>query len=444
MAVNLGYRNVYRDPQGFPQWAAAGLPVESVSSDRARAAGQSAGPGPLQGWPLLWALLGVFMGGLALNLTPCVYPLIPITVSYFGGRTGQSRAALAVHGGLYVVGLGMTNSALGVAAALTGSFMGAALQSPAVLVGVAVALLFFAASLFGLWELRLPSALMSVASRSYTGYFGALFMGLTLGIVAAPCVGPFVLGLLTWVASLGNPWLGFVIFFTLSLGLGLPLFFLGVLSGSLENLPRSGEWMLWVRKVMGWALVGMAAYFVRPILPEGAGVFLLAGVALAAGIHVGWIDQTTAAFRAFGFFKNLAGTAGTVVGAFLIGSWLMAAPGVSWQQYSDELLEKARAQGKSVVMDFSASWCTPCRELDEITFRNPEVARAAAGDFVMIKVDVTGQSDTKTRELISRYSVKGVPTVVFLDDRGEERQSLRLVDYAPPDQVLARMAQLRK
>ena len=105
-----------------------------------------------------------------------------------------------------------------------------------------------------------------MASKSYAGYFGSLFMGLTLGVVAAPCIGPFVLGLLTWVASMGSPWLGFIVFFTLSLGLGLPLFFLAMFSGKIEKLPRSGEWMLWIRKLMGWILVGMAAYFIRPLL----------------------------------------------------------------------------------------------------------------------------------------------------------------------------------
>jgi len=142
------------------------------------------------------------------------------------------------------------------------------LQNPLVLIIVAAILVFFATSLFGFWELRLPEGLNRMASKSYTGYFGTLFMGLTLGLVAAPCIGPFVLGLLTWVASMGSPWLGFLIFFTLSLGLGLPLFLLAIFSGKIKKLPRSGEWMLWVRKLMAWVLVGMAAHFIRPLLPE--------------------------------------------------------------------------------------------------------------------------------------------------------------------------------
>ena len=181
---------------------------------------------------------------------------------------------------------------LGVVAALTGGLMGAMLQNPFVLITVAAILVFFASSLFGLWEMRLPGSLTQAAAKSYSGYFGSLFMGLTLGVVAAPCIGPFVLGLLTWVASMGSPWLGFLIFFTLSLGLGLPLFLLAMFSGQIEKLPRSGGWMIWVRKFMGWILVGMAVHFIRPVLPASWATMLLALVALAAGLHLGWMDKT--------------------------------------------------------------------------------------------------------------------------------------------------------
>jgi thiol:disulfide interchange protein DsbD len=156
----------------------------------------------------------------------------------------------------------------------------------------------FATSLFGLWELRLPSGLAQSAAKSYAGYFGSLFMGLTLGVVAAPCIGPFVLGLLARVAGMGSPRLGFVIFFTLSIGLGVPLFILAVFSGQWERLPRSGGWMIRVRKLMGWVLAGMAVHFIRPILPEALSVMLLAAVALAVGIHPGWLDRNEASFKA--------------------------------------------------------------------------------------------------------------------------------------------------
>lgn len=401
-------------------------------------------PGPLTDWAMVWTLLGIFAGGMALNLTPCVYPLIPITVSYFGGKSGQGQGRLVAHGLFYLAGLAFTNSALGVAAALTGGLMGSMLQNPLVLVGVAAVLVIFATSLFGFWELRLPGGLTQAASKSYAGYFGSLFMGLTLGVVAAPCIGPFVLGLLTWVASLGSPWLGFLIFFTLSLGLGLPLFILAMFSGSLEKLPRSGEWMLWVRKLMGWVLVGMAAYFIRPLLPESAGVLLLAAVALAAAVYLGWIDRTTAAFRSFQWLKTAAALVGVVIATFLLGSWALSGPGVSWKPYSDQVLADARQAQKPVIIDFYATWCTPCRALEELTFHQPDVVKKADQNFVMVKVDLTQKGNPVYLRLLGQYGIKGVPTLVFLDGQGKELTDLRLVDYLPPEQMLSRMAAVPK
>jgi thiol:disulfide interchange protein DsbD len=440
--VKLGYQNVYRDPLGYPEWYAKGLPVEIAPAGLSGMSEKPETRGPIYGWAMIWTLLVIFAGGMALNLTPCVYPLIPITVSYFGGRSGKGQ--LIGHGLCYIGGLSITNSVLGVVAALTGGLMGAMLQNPFVLAAVAVILIFFATSLFGFWELQLPSGLMQAASKSYAGYLGTLFMGITLGVVAAPCIGPFVLGLLTWVASMGNPWLGFIIFFTLSLGLGLPLFLLAIFSGQIDKLPRSGEWMLWVRKLMGWVLVGMAAYFIRPILPETAENLVLAAVALAAGLHLGWIDKTKASFRAFEWIKTGSGITALVITTLMIGTWVMQGPGVVWQPYSDELLPEAKKLKKTVIIDFYANWCAPCRELDEVTFHNTEVVKQSKHDFTMVKVDLTRKGNPDHERLLRRYEVKGVPTVIFIDHQGNERHDLRLVDFLPPDQFLIRMAEAKK
>ena len=195
---------------------------------------------------------------------------------------------------------------------------------------------------------------------------------------------------------------------------------------------------------MGWVLVGMAAYFIGPILHESAEISVLAAVALAAGLHLGWIDRTKASFRAFEWIKTGSGITALVITALLIGTWVMQGSGVAWQPYSDELLSKARILNKSVIIDFYADWCSPCRELEEITFHDAEIVKQAEQDFIMVKVDLTRKENPIHEQLLKEYEVKGVPTVVFLDRQGYEQSNLRLVDFLPADQFLIRMAEAKK
>ncbi len=398
---------------------------------------------PIKGWRLLWTLLGVFAGGLALNLTPCVYPLIPVTVSYFGIQGDRSSMRASLHGACYILGLSLTNSILGLTAAWTGSLLGAVLQNPAVLMLIAAVLLGLAASLFGLWELRLPFRLTQMAAHPRpVGLLGSLSMGLTMGVVAAPCIGPFVLGLLTWVAGIGNPLLGFGVFFTLSLGLGLPLFVLALLAGKIQNLPRSGQWMVWVRDLMGWVLVSMALFYLRALLPKGVHAFLFAGALVAAGLHLGWKARFASNATAFKWIQAIVGALAGAGAMLIIGGWLLPGPGIAWQPYTGEMLSAARQSRRPLIIDFHADWCTECVALDQRTFHDPSVVALSRDKFVMLRIDLSRGGSPQQEALLRSWAVRGVPTVIFIGPDGAERRDLRLVEFTPPSGMLSRMEAL--
>ena len=274
-----------------------------------------------------------------------------------------------------------------------------------------------------------------MAGGSKQGYFGSLFMGLTVGIVAAPCIGPFVLSLLTYVAAKGDPATGFILFFVLSMGLGLPYLFLGTFSGSIQNLPRSGEWMNWVKKVFGFIMIAMAVYFVSTLIPEVVYVILLTAVLISGGVVVGFLDKSQAGFSWFGRLKLLAGTLFILVGIWTAyGAWRTAnAPGVNWQSYSEGLVEAAAAENKPVLIDFYADWCIPCKQLDKTLFSDVDVI-ATSERFMTLKADLTQEKSEQTRALRQQYLVLGVPTIILLDSQGNEY--LRFTDelvHTEPD-----------
>jgi thioredoxin:protein disulfide reductase len=380
---------------------------------------------------LLLSLIFVFIGGLALNLTPCVYPLIPITIGYFGGQSEGKTSRLFMMGLLFVVGLAITYSVIGVVTALSGSIFGSLLQNTYVILFIALIFLVLSLSMFGVYEFKLPDSLVNKVGGAKSGLFGAFFMGLTMGIVAAPCIGPFVLGLVTYVAAKGDPLFGFILFFDLAVGLGFPYLLLAVFSGKIKKLPRAGEWMDAVKHIFGFLLIGMAIYFVNPILPKNIQGYPLPIFMILAALYLGLIDKLANRIKGFRIFKIVFSVLLIVVAVYsLIPSNKKS---IRWQPYKPEIVTASLSGSKGMIIDFYADWCIPCKELDANTFSDDRVI-AIANNFVTIKADMTKSLSPEVEALRNKYNIVGVPTVLIINEKGKEVQ--RLTGFVNADEFI--------
>lgn len=371
----------------------------------------------LENSSLLLSLIFVFLGGLALNLTPCVYPLIPITVGYFGGQSEGKTSKLVMMGLLYVLGMALTYSVIGVVTALSGAVFGALLQNTFVILFIALIFIVLSLSMFGVYEFQLPNSLVMMAGGAKGGLFGAFFMGLTMGIVAAPCIGPFVLGLVTYVAAKADVFLGFLLFFVLAMGLGLPYFLLAIFSGKIKKLPKAGEWMEAVKHIFGWLLLGMAAYFVSPILPKEIAHYLLPVFGVIAALYLLFVDRLANNLLGFRIFKTLFALIIFALSVFtLIPSEKKS---IEWQKFTEEQVTLAKNEGKPVIIDFYADWCIPCKELDAVTFSNAKVIEESKR-FKGLKADMTKSVSPEVDALRTKYRIIGVPTTILIDSKGHE------------------------
>ncbi|HUO58476.1 MAG TPA: cytochrome c biogenesis protein CcdA [bacterium] len=384
----------------------------------------------------------IFLGGLALNLTPCVYPMIPITVSYFGTQKAEKPLVVLGRAAAYVMGISMTYSSLGVTAALTGKILGSTLQSPFVLIGISLLLAGLSLSMFGLYEIQAPTWLLNkVAAGNTQGWIGALGMGLVFGIVAAPCVDPFSIGLLTFVAAKANPYLGFIMFFTLSLGLGFPYLWLGFFSTEIQRLPKSGMWMVWVKKIFGLVLLGMPLYFLNPLLPKDFNHLALPAYLLVCGVLLGWFFSGAGVTPGFKKFQHGFGIFLILVSGLVYQAWPRTVE-LPFENYDSALLQKSAQDKKPVFIDFTASWCLPCKELEVKTFSDAKVHEALKG-WVLLKADLSQYSSGPVEQLKKTYGIMGVPTLVFIGTDGQERKNLRAVGFIPVEEFLEKVASVR-
>lgn len=384
-----------------------------------------------------WAFVAIFFIGLALNLTPCVYPMLSVTVSIFGSQTDTRTSVVFSKALTYVLGIATMYSVLGVFAALSGGLFGAWLQSPIVLAVIGILFFLLALSMFGLYELQMPYWLTSkLGSGNTSGYIGLFFSGLVVGIFAAPCIGPPIIALLAFVGTQGDPFFGFWAFFILSMGLGLPYLILGTFTGLIQKMPKSGEWMIWVKKVFGVILIGLALFYVGLAVYPAYVLHFIVVTLLIGGIYLGFIEQTGKGKKLFTRVKWVTGVAAIVIAGLIFQN--LQKEGIVWEAYSADRIDYAKENNKNVIIDFYADWCIPCLELERNTFVDSKVIEATE-DMVRLKVDLTNFQSPEAEQLRQDYNISGVPTIVFLNQNGEEVTEARVVGFLNAESFLERI-----
>lgn len=391
--------------------------------------------------PVLGAV-GAFGGGLLVSLTPCVYPMIAITVSVFGAREAKSRTQAMLLSTSFVLGIVALFTPMLVIAALTGDLFGSVLSNTWVIVGICVIFAAMAASMFGAFDLTLPESVMQRFSTvGGIGYGGAFLLGMVSGLVAAPCTGPVLTSILVWISQTRSVLLGTVVGACFSIGLGIPFWLVGTFAIS---LPKGGKWMLGVKSFFGIVMLIVAFYFLKnafPVLKSfvspdmsfmliSLGV-LAAGVALGA-IHLAWDDGGVGIKirKALGISMAVAG------GALFWTSCDMPRGSLEWLHSEPEATTLAAAEKRPMIVDFTAEWCGACKKIAKETFADPRVQKkAVTAKFVAVKVDATNDEDPQVVAVQGKYKVVGLPTVVIYDSTGKERK--RFNDFVGPEPFLA-------
>ncbi|HUG25401.1 protein-disulfide reductase DsbD [Piscinibacter sp.] len=407
-----------------------------------------------------WALLAAFFGfGLLLAFTPCMLPMIPILSGIIVGHGQHLTRRRAVGlSAVYVLGMAVTYALAGVAAGLAGTLLAAYLQNPWVLGSFAVIFVLLALSMFGLYELQLPSALQSrlatAGSRLQGGHVAAVFfMGVLSAVIVGPCVAAPLAGALLYIGQTHDVVLGGTALFTMALGMGVPLLVVGATAGTL--LPKAGAWTEVVKRVFGVAMLAVAIYLVSPVIPIVVQQLLWAALLIVPAVYLHALDPLPAGapghrrlFKGVGVIALVVGVA-LMVGA-LAGHRDLLQPLAGFRgaggteqrelpfqpvsSVADLDRELQAARGQPVMLDFWAEWCVSCKEMDRFTFGDARV-QDRLKNTVLLRADVTANT-AEHQALLARFSLFGPPGIVFFDRDGSE-VAFHVIGYQPPEQFLA-------
>ena len=407
----------------------------------------------------LWLIAAAFFGaGVLLTFTPCVLPMIPILSGIIIGEgRNATRTRAFTLSFAYVLGMSVTYTGIGIGAALSGSLLSAALQNPWVLSAFATVFVLLSLSMFGFYELQLPSGfhakLAEKSSRLKGGHFGAVvLMGVLSAAIVSPCVAAPLAGALLYISQTRDVILGGIALFAMSIGMGVPLILVGMFEGAF--LPKSGHWMNSVKHFFGALMLCVAIWIVSPVLPIAAQMLAWAALLIGCSMVLRAIDplppgagNASRLWKGIGFLALLAGAA-LAIGA-LAGSRDLLRPlsgltsgGERTAQSAQfrriknitELDAAIQTAGKPVMLDFYADWCVSCKEMEAFTFTDAKVKAKLEG-LLLLQADVTANS-AEDKALLKRFNLFGPPGIVFFDRQGREVQGLRVIGYQAADRFL--------
>jgi thiol:disulfide interchange protein DsbD len=403
---------------------------------------------------LLLILPLFFLLGLGLSLTPCVLPMVPILSSIIvgeGARSTRGRGLLL--SAVYALGMALVYTVLGVAAGLVGQGLAATLQNPWVLSLFALLLIGLSLSMFGFYELQIPSAWQTRLSQASGGngggkLIGVFVMGAISALIVGPCVAAPLAGALLYISQSRDVFIGGSALFAMAAGMSVPLLLVGFSAGAL--LPRAGGWMEGVKRFFGVLMLATALWMIMPVIPDAAAVLAWALLLIGYGAYMLWGQPGAWVAKAVGVIALILGalqlvnvsTGGRDALAPLaqLGGAGAAQPKIDFRHVKSEAeLDAVLAQtgGKAVMLDFYADWCVSCLEMEKTTFADPQV-RAALGAFVLLKADVTA-NDADDKALLKRFKLFGPPGFIFFDAKGQELADKNLIGYENTEQFLKRL-----